>query len=228
MEDEMATDLTLAFDMDRPPLSELLRPDQYDAFVQAIRSRGLFPEATEQMRPWLLLSLLGFPACHFQLIAAGAAPLDRIMAERAERAGVPVRGLETFRDGIAALERVDESLIMESIGNLGAHFEIEEDLFRTNTDLYAAGEIEAINEFAIWLADRMHPGLDNRALNRAVMAEVLDVRNQRWIPLLEEHLAGGEVFVGVGALHLPGRAGLIELLRARGWRVTRLAETPKQ
>ena len=33
-------------------------------------------------------------------------------------------------------------------------------------------------------------------------------------------LAKGNVFIGVGALHLPGRDGLVQLLRDKGYTVT--------
>ena len=48
-------------------------------------------------------------------------------------------------------------------------------------------------------------------------------RNQRWLPqvqalLKEEHNS----LVVVGALHLVGKGGLLELLRAQGYRITQL------
>jgi uncharacterized protein YbaP (TraB family) len=33
-------------------------------------------------------------------------------------------------------------------------------------------------------------------------------------------LATGDAFIAVGALHLPGEEGLVELLRAQGYRLT--------
>jgi uncharacterized protein YbaP (TraB family) len=36
---------------------------------------------------------------------------------------------------------------------------------------------------------------------------------------LEPHLAGGDAFVAVGALHLPGQRGLLGLLEERGYSV---------
>jgi uncharacterized protein YbaP (TraB family) len=49
-------------------------------------------------------------------------------------------------------------------------------------------------------------------------------RNRNWIPKLEGYLATGGYFVAVGAGHLPGAGGLLELLSARGYVVERSAE----
>ena len=38
-------------------------------------------------------------------------------------------------------------------------------------------------------------------------------------------LAGGNVFIAVGALHLPGNEGLIELLRKQGFTLTAVASS---
>jgi uncharacterized protein YbaP (TraB family) len=40
----------------------------------------------------------------------------------------------------------------------------------------------------------------------------------RAVPLLEK----GNVFIAIGALHLPGEEGVVELLRAKGYRLTAL------
>ena len=221
MEARMSSDPDFVFDTNRPGLSTLIGADDYAALAEALEIRGLAPEAAEYMRPWLLTSMLGFPACHLRAMAAGAEALDTVMAKRAEAAGIPVAGLETYEDAIAAFQRIDQTLLIKAIGSAGQMADVEEDLFRTNTALYAQGETVAINEFAIWLSDRLDPETDARALNRSVMAEILDARNIAWMDTLEGFLSEGNAFIGVGALHLPGEKGLIELLRSRGYSVRR-------
>ena len=44
-------------------------------------------------------------------------------------------------------------------------------------------------------------------------------RNKRWIEKLPEILKSGNRFIAVGALHLPGEQGLIQLLRKKGYTV---------
>ena len=50
---------------------------------------------------------------------------------------------------------------------------------------------------------------------------ILD-RNKRMAERMESRLHEGGRFIAVGALHLPGKEGLLELLEQRGYRLTRL------
>ena len=73
------------------------------------------------------------------------------------------------------------------------------------------------------------PLLD-RAPEFAAMAATMDetedalviVRNRRMHERLLPLLESGNVFVGVGALHLSGETGLVEMLRGSGYDVTRV------
>ncbi len=46
---------------------------------------------------------------------------------------------------------------------------------------------------------------------------LLDQRNANWIPVIEDLMKKQPTFFAVGAGHLPGQKGVIELLRARGY-----------
>lgn len=48
----------------------------------------------------------------------------------------------------------------------------------------------------------------------------LTERNMKWIPKIEENTKKGQIFIAVGAAHLPGENGVIQLLRNKGYKVT--------
>jgi uncharacterized protein YbaP (TraB family) len=52
------------------------------------------------------------------------------------------------------------------------------------------------------------------------MEELVDNRNIKWISKLTPLLEEGQTFIAVGALHLPGENGLIELLKKEGYTLT--------
>lgn len=50
--------------------------------------------------------------------------------------------------------------------------------------------------------------------------EVVDRRNYRMLVRMQPRLREGNAFIAVGALHLPGDKGLLNLLRNKGYRVS--------
>ncbi|MEM6622418.1 MAG: TraB/GumN family protein [Pseudomonadota bacterium] len=222
MERRMRMDPGFALDFQAEPLDEIVPLETLPDLSSALARRGVKMDAAAQMRPWLLISLLGFPACHLQAVAAGAEALDLVMAKRAHSTGVTVLSLETYEQSVAALSSTPKAAIYAEIANAARMDRISEDLFQTNIELYRTGEVQAVIEFSIWLAQHQHPGPDYRRSSEALMSQLLDRRNQEWMPKILSEFATGGAFVGVGALHLPGMDGLIELLRAEGYDVRRV------
>ena len=48
------------------------------------------------------------------------------------------------------------------------------------------------------------------------MRQLVDERNTR----MEPYLKKGQAFIAIGALHLPGKAGVLSLLAQKGYRVS--------
>lgn len=222
LEHRLHTDPSYILDGEAPPLADRLPPGTVADVTAALRARGMSLEAATQMRPWFLMSLLGFPPCHLLASARGAEPLDHVMADRALDQGIPVLGLETFDQAIDALRGIDPDSLWEEIALAASADAMAEDVYRTNLDLYAQGETQAILEFAYWVSDRLYPDRDNRTRIDAMMGRILDYRNRRWMSRLTGAVDQGGAFIAVGALHLPGDAGLVELLRQQGYKVSKL------
>jgi hypothetical protein len=56
-------------------------------------------------------------------------------------------------------------------------------------------------------------------LEQELEQQLVHDRNRRMAERLRPYLNSGGVFVAVGALHLPGPTGLLELLRQQGYQV---------
>jgi uncharacterized protein YbaP (TraB family) len=53
-------------------------------------------------------------------------------------------------------------------------------------------------------------------------------RNRKWMEILPDLMFESPSFIAVGALHLPGENGLINLLRRQGFRVTEVSERTRR
>lgn len=65
-------------------------------------------------------------------------------------------------------------------------------------------------------------GESGRVALEKTNAYLLTVRNNRFVDRLTPELDAGGVFVAVGAAHLPGETGLVAMLGARGYTLTRI------
>jgi len=57
-------------------------------------------------------------------------------------------------------------------------------------------------------------------LSAHLREKLIDQRNVRMAQRMEPFLKKGKAFIAVGALHLPGKNGLLQLLREKGFVVT--------
>lgn len=51
-------------------------------------------------------------------------------------------------------------------------------------------------------------------------ADLINTRNQNWIPKIEEIIKTNSAFIAVGAGHLPGNNGILKLLEKNGYKLT--------
>ena len=91
------------------------------------------------------------------------------------------------------------------------------DYFETLISLYAQHNVTAY----IPLMTRLEPmDKDGEALMAFVEEELTRKRNHTMADRAAALLEKGDVFIAVGALHLPGDEGLVELIRAAGYKVS--------
>lgn len=75
--------------------------------------------------------------------------------------------------------------------------------------LYVAGNIDALYDMLVKAED----------MTEAEKFLLVDERNIAWLPKIEEYIKQNPCFIAVGALHLPGKDGVINLLRKAGYKV---------
>jgi len=218
----VAGDPAFVIDLERTGLTGQLTAAERALLERKLAANGLTLAIADKLRPWMLFSLLAVPQCMLREMRQGQPVLDSLLIAKADAAGIPVAGLETYEQalgGFAAIpaETMNE-ILLEGLRGLSG----EEDFRRTSVGLYLSGEIAAIWEFSVQHTAETTGMARSRAIYAQFAAALLDARNRAWMGVLVPQLARGGVFAAFGALHLPGETGVIELLRARGFEVTRL------
>jgi uncharacterized protein len=200
---------------DGTTLTSSLPPEKAKIIEDALSARGIPPASVARMKPWMLAATLSIPACETARKAAGLPILDVKLAEDAKADGKPVAGLETMIGQLDAMASLPLDMHIDGlIATLDLGDRIR-DIFETMIVLYEREEVGMI-----WPLFRAVLPQGDADAYEAFEIVMIDARNatmrDRAIPLLD----AGSAFIAVGALHLPGEHGLVEMLRKAGYTVT--------
>jgi uncharacterized protein YbaP (TraB family) len=183
-----------------------------DADMQA---SGVPPQLLQNFEPWFV----GLTISIVEMTREGLDPklgLDQHFAAAAKAAGKATAGLETGAQQIAFLDGMgkDEQLqfLAETLDESGKGKRELQQLHRA----WRAGDAATLWNGMAADMKRQYP-----QLYRHINIE----RNDAWVPKLEQRLRDpgkDDTLVVVGALHLLGSDGVVEKLRAKGYRVERI------
>jgi uncharacterized protein len=202
---------------DGTTLMSLLSPEDQKAMEAGLAARGISLASVAKMKPWMLSALVALPVCEMARKAAGAPVLDVKLAEDAKAAGKRLEGLETIADQLHAMASLPMEFHLKGLIDTLKLGDRMDDVVETMISLYAQGDTGTF-----WpLFRAVLPGDDEdkagyEAFEQAMVVE----RNKTMIKSAQPILDQGNAFIAVGALHLPGPDGLIELLRKAGYTVT--------
>jgi uncharacterized protein YbaP (TraB family) len=214
----------LLFITEGPTLPELLSEADWAALRAALAARGYPATLGARTQPWFLATQLALPPCLAQAARQGARGLDHRIIEAATAAGIPVKGLEPPDTFIRLFETLPEggdlALVRAALAMEGE----AADLATTMVEAYFAERPWAVWELSKDRAAAMQgaAAADMAVQLRLTEDVIMVARNRAWLPSLVAAAARGPVLVAVGALHLPGEAGLLALLEAEGFSLERL------
>jgi len=193
--------------------------EQKTELAEMTAAHGLPYFMARRMKPWFLSVMLSLPPCASLPTLQGEPVLDQKLFLDATAAGKEVVGLESLAEQLEALTSLeavmDETALLEilAVGMQGI-----EDWYATLVHLYT----EEMVTFLVPLLDRSSEFTAMATAMEDVETTLVTARNLRMHERLLPVIASGDVFVGVGALHLSGEDGLVELLRKSGYVVTRI------
>lgn len=203
--------------LDGKSITDLLQKDDVAKLEAGLKERGIPLNAVLKMKPWILSSFVALPACEFARKAQGASFLDMKLANDAVSANKQLLGLETLMEQIKALSDLPMSFHIQSLIDMLQLGERMDDVMATMIDLYLKGEIGMIMPMMKSIDDNLD---ERQGQYDAFEQRIIDDRNHVMADGATPHLEKGNVFMAVGALHLPGKVGVVELLRAKGFTLT--------
>ena len=202
---------------DGKSLSQVLPKPTLEKLDTLLAAGGGSVQAVEQQEPWAVNLALVLSVSQ----ALGFRPelgMDRQLMERVAKAGKPSAGLETID---AQLQAMDSIPYAEQSQGIDEFLSDPQKAIHQLNDMHTwwrAGDVEKLDvEMRADMAKKTPESY-----------RLLDVqRNLSWLPKLQARLDGvksGNTLVVVGALHLLGSDGLVELLRGKGYTVERVCD----
>jgi uncharacterized protein YbaP (TraB family) len=197
-------------------LEQLLSKAEYDKTVGILERAGLPAQVAGAFRPWVASMMLALSECERLRVARGEAPLDLRLGREAQAKDIPVAGLETLQQQFRALASVPEPDQIALLRAGLALYDRIDDMLETTVQLYLKRQLGAVWPLQLALAQKV--GVAAEAFD-STEASLIVERNLRMRDKALTALGEGGVMIAVGALHLPGRHGLVALLRAAGYTV---------
>ena len=207
----LAESMAALFLTDGRDLENIIGPHLYGKTVEAVKALGYPPEVCRHFKPWAVVTLLSLPA------PSTGDYLDIVLYRQAQKQGKQMIGLETVQEQLAPFDSLTDE---EQTLLLRVTLEAQPDLLSSYEELlitYVRGDLAglvALNDAHLDVGD---PELERR-LNKAVIQD----RNRRMARRLKPVLRKGRAFVALGALHLPGKEGVLNLLQQQGYRIERV------
>jgi uncharacterized protein len=198
-------------------LDRLLGGIDYQALTQALSRSGVPTQAVGAFRPWFVTVMLALSECEQHRMKTGLLSLDARLAKETEKRGLKTLGLETVASQLQALAAVPEPDQVEILKASVRYYHRVDDLIETMVQLYQRRQLGALWPLQLALAEKV--GVARQAFDSYEHA-LLEKRNLGMRDAALPHLAEGQAFIAVGALHLQGRNGLVSLLRGAGYAVT--------
>lgn len=192
-------------------LADNISPETYALLNSTLKEQGMDARLFARFKPWVV----GMLVMSFSLKKAGMEAengIDLYFSRLATQRNCEIVGLETIDDQIAVFDSMSPALQEEFLREqlLGDTAAVE--ALKGIVTAWRTADIQSLE--ALLKTTSESPEMYDRMVVR---------RNRNWMKRIETYLAESKrTMIVVGALHLLGSDGLVELLRGRGYRVEQL------
>jgi len=187
-------------------LESVVGIERYTALEVALSAYQVPPGLIGQMKPWAAIMTLSTPPPKTGFF------MDLSLSLRASGSGLEVLGLETLEQQLSFLEEMplamQLSLLDQAIAESGNVIEVHEEM----VNAYLENNLVSLQA----LSDEQLKAVGESASDYFIESGIHE-RNHRMAESLLLQLENKTVFVAVGALHLPGEQGLLNILRRHGY-----------
>lgn len=193
-------------------LDQIIPASLYQSLKTKAQQLHLSMPQLETITPWYISIILN-QQFYQQLGYDSSLGIDQYFLSLASKAQKPVRSLETVTaqfQALAKLKKDQIELLRESLNTNDA-------MKKTLDEIVSAWRSGKEEQLTKLLAN------DQSSSNKDFSNNILKQRNRQWLRKLTQIKAPGKQFIVVGALHLSGPDGLVQLLQKAGYHVKKIS-----
>lgn len=188
-------------------LKDLMSGSEFSAISEQFqRITGMSFQMFNQFTPFMPLSLLTMSSIE----CADKVQPESEFVKLAQEKKLPILGLETIDDQIAAINSQPLDSQLHSLKRMVLSYDSVKQVMTKMVDVYKQNNADKLYDFI----------KENSNGNDQFETDMLIKRNKRWIPVIEKAIHEKPSFFAVGAGHLGGNEGVLELLRKQGYTLT--------
>jgi hypothetical protein len=191
-------------------LESLMTPEDFTTVNEAFyKITGTPIKVFNQYKPFMSLSLLYLSMAPCTEKVQPETEFVNIATENK----LPILGLETVADEMRAIDKSPLDSQVDGLKKMVLNFDSVKAETKAMADLYKSGNIDSIFNFVISSGS-------NSGMGQNMEKDLIIDRNNTWLPLIKKAIITKASFFAVGAGHLGGKTGLVNLLRKQGYKVT--------
>lgn len=137
------------------------------------------------------------------------ASYEMVFTEAFQKASKPIEGLETLDFQLSLMNKIPYSEQTKMLMDCVDHFAKSKTEIEALVENYKKEDLEALR--------------DSKEEDPKIEQLLLNGRNEQWVPKIKQLMGKQSNFIAVGAAHLAGPEGLLNLLRKEGYSVTAVA-----
>ena len=203
--------LSKAFMRNDTTLKDLLTEEEYKIVQDHFSKMGIPFFLFERVKPMFLTIFASedmFSGMGFNMDGVKSYELE--LVDMAKASKMPISGLETMEYQLSIFDSIpygaQADMLMASL---------------TEDDAMASSHMDTLIHYYKTQNLQKLDELINADGTTATYRDILlDNRNRNWIPVIAELIAQQPMFIAVGAGHLAGEAGVLQLLKQEGFQVT--------
>lgn len=186
-------------------LSKLVSSEDYQIVNQFFKdSMGVNVGLFDGVKPFICMSMI-----FSKVVSCEPVSYELKLMELAKEQKKEVSGLETVEEQMAVFDSISYTTQADMLVELVKELPKARSEFLSMVELYRKQDLEGLYDMT------MKSEFDMQGKEEVL----LTARNRRWVEAMQIQLLTKSAFYAVGAAHLPGKDGVISLLRKKGFSV---------